>query len=76
MQPRTISAAKGAIYGTPGYHMNKKYWNTVVTDTVPKSLLQNMITHSYKEVVKKLPKNQQKNIPYTFGEPLSGMIQF
>lgn len=33
----------------PGYHMNKKHWNTIVVDgTVPKKLLLQMIDDSYK----------------------------
>ncbi len=38
----------------PGYHMNKKHWNTVIVDgTVPKKLLKEMIDDSYHLVVKK-----------------------
>ena len=33
---------------TPGYHMNKKHWNTIVVDgTVPRSRLLEWIDHSY-----------------------------
>lgn len=32
----------------PGYHMNKKHWNTIVVDgSVPRSLLLEWIDHSY-----------------------------
>jgi predicted DNA-binding protein (MmcQ/YjbR family) len=42
---------------TPGYHMNKKLWNTVNVDgMVPESIVYTMIDHSYEEVVKGLPK--------------------
>jgi predicted DNA-binding protein (MmcQ/YjbR family) len=45
----------------PGYHMNKKYWNTVMIDgSVPDNLLHGWIDHSYKEVIKSLPKNKQE----------------
>jgi len=38
----------------PGYHMNKKHWNTIVVDgTVPKKLLKEMIDDSYTLVNKK-----------------------
>ena len=41
----------------PGYHMNKKHWNTVVVDgTVPARLLKEWIDHSYELVVESLPK--------------------
>ncbi len=37
----------------PGYHMNKKYWNTVVLDgTIPAKEVFAMIDHSYDEVLK------------------------
>jgi predicted DNA-binding protein (MmcQ/YjbR family) len=42
---------------TPGYHMNKKLWNTVNVDgMIPESIVYAMIDHSYEEVVKGLPK--------------------
>ncbi len=35
----------------PGYHMNKKHWNTVIVDgTVPASLLKQSVSDSYKLV--------------------------
>lgn len=38
----------------PGYHMNKKHWNTVICDgTIPGNLLREMIDDSYSLVVKK-----------------------
>ena len=38
----------------PGYHMNKKHWNTIVVDgAVPKKLLKEMIDDSYTLVNKK-----------------------
>ncbi len=41
----------------PGYHMNKKHWNTVEIDSgVPEAELRNMIDHSYELVVQSLPK--------------------
>lgn len=42
----------------PGYHMNKKYWNTIFVDgSVPDNLIYEWIDHSYEQVVLKLPKN-------------------
>jgi predicted DNA-binding protein (MmcQ/YjbR family) len=39
----------------PGYHMNKKHWNTVVLDgSVPDDELQELIDHSYDLVVEAL----------------------
>jgi predicted DNA-binding protein (MmcQ/YjbR family) len=45
----------------PGYHMNKKYWNTVVLDgTVPSKEVLAMIDHSYDEVLKGLSKGKPR----------------
>ena len=47
---------------TPGYHMNKKHWNTVEIDTgIPDADLRKMIDHSYELIVKSLPKAAQAN---------------
>jgi predicted DNA-binding protein (MmcQ/YjbR family) len=41
----------------PGYHMNKRHWNTLVLDgSLPSSLVRELIDHSYELVVKSLPK--------------------
>jgi predicted DNA-binding protein (MmcQ/YjbR family) len=41
----------------PGYHMNKKHWNTVAIGSgVPERELRKMIDHSYDLVVASLPK--------------------
>jgi predicted DNA-binding protein (MmcQ/YjbR family) len=46
---------------TPGYHMNKKHWNTVEIDTgIPDAELRTMIDHSYELVIKGLPKPKVK----------------
>jgi len=44
----------------PGYHMNKKHWNTVLADgSVPDKLLLEWIDHSYDLVVKGLTRAQR-----------------
>jgi predicted DNA-binding protein (MmcQ/YjbR family) len=46
---------------TPGYHMNKKHWNTVQMDGgVPDTEVRQMIDHSYDLVAKNLPKARAK----------------
>ena len=46
---------------TPGYHMNKRHWNTVVVNgTVPRSDLYQWIDHSYELVVSKLTRAQKQ----------------
>jgi predicted DNA-binding protein (MmcQ/YjbR family) len=45
----------------PGYHMNKKHWNTVEIESgFPDGELRNMIDHSYDLVVKSPPKPRAK----------------
>ncbi|MFD0795345.1 MmcQ/YjbR family DNA-binding protein [Mucilaginibacter litoreus] len=42
---------------TPGYHMNKKHWNTVRTDGfLTDKQIKEMIDHSYEIVLNSLPK--------------------
>ena len=44
----------------PGYHMNKRWWNTVILDSsIPKGEIQRMIDNSYALVVKGLPKKER-----------------
>ena len=45
---------------TPGYHMNKKHWNTVELGTgIPDAEVRKMIDHSYELVVQSLPKKER-----------------
>ena len=45
----------------PGYHMNKKHWNTVVLDgVIPEQEIRKMIDHSYDLVVQSLPKAKRE----------------
>ena len=47
----------------PGYHMNKKHWNTIIIDgTIPVSKMLNWIDDSYSLVVAGLSKTQRKNL--------------
>jgi predicted DNA-binding protein (MmcQ/YjbR family) len=44
----------------PGYHMNKKHWNTVLIDnSLNDPLIKELIDHSYELVVAGLPKNKK-----------------
>ena len=44
----------------PGYHMNKRHWNTVVLDgSLGDDLLRELIDDSYRLVVEGLPKARQ-----------------
>jgi|WetSurMetagenome_2_1015567.scaffolds.fasta_scaffold322191_1 predicted DNA-binding protein (MmcQ/YjbR family) len=47
----------------PGYHMNKKMWNTIYMDgSISDKMLCEWIDHSYNEVVKNLPLKQQHTL--------------
>jgi predicted DNA-binding protein (MmcQ/YjbR family) len=48
---------------TPGYHMNKTHWNSIIMDSpVPDTLVQEWIEDSYKLVVAGLPKKNQEEL--------------
>ena len=47
----------------PGYHMNKKLWNTVTADgSLSTKILKEMIDDSYELVVRSLPKKAQEGL--------------
>ena len=47
----------------PGYHMNKKHWNTVEIDSgIPDVEVRKMVDHSYELVVSSLPKKQRARL--------------
>ena len=43
----------------PGYHMNKKHWNTVILEALDDAFAKKLIDHSYDLVVKGMPKKKQ-----------------
>ena len=47
----------------PGYHLNKKHWNTIVVDgTVRDDELAELIEHSYQLVVESLPQRVRSTL--------------
>jgi predicted DNA-binding protein (MmcQ/YjbR family) len=47
----------------PGYHMNKKHWNTVEIDSgIPGNEIHKMVDHSYELVVNSLPKAERAKL--------------
>jgi len=47
----------------PGYHLNKRLWNTVLLDgSVPDDELRAMVNHSYDQVVAGLTKSQRSSL--------------
>ena len=51
---------------TPGYHMNKRHWNTVqLVGGIPEVEIRQMIDHSYTLVVQSLPRTQRERLTST-----------
>ncbi|MGJ8692086.1 MAG: MmcQ/YjbR family DNA-binding protein [Thalassotalea sp.] len=47
----------------PGYHMNKRHWNTVILNgSVPQGEIERMIDNSFKLVVEVMPKRDQQSL--------------
>jgi predicted DNA-binding protein (MmcQ/YjbR family) len=47
----------------PGYHLNKRHWNTVTADgTLPEAEFWRMIDHSYDLVVQKLTRKDRTHL--------------
>ena len=56
-----LRAANSGII--PGYHMNKKHWNTVACDgSVSDKLIVELIDHSYDLVVSSLKKSEREEL--------------
>lgn len=54
---------------TPGYHMNKRHWNTVILDgSVPRGEIERMIDNSYALVVRGLTAAQRKALEVRHGK--------
>ena len=54
-----LRAAHPAI--TPGYHLNKRHWNTVLIDgSLPDEMLADLVEDSYDLVVSQLPRAKRR----------------
>jgi predicted DNA-binding protein (MmcQ/YjbR family) len=52
----------------PGYHLNKRHWNTVVLDgSLPDPMVRDMIEDSYDLVVSALPRATREALGWTGG---------
>lgn len=53
----------------PGYHMNKKHWNTIILDgTIPEKEIEAMIYSSYVLIVDKLKKKDRLALEAKYGK--------
>ncbi|WP_022824912.1 MmcQ/YjbR family DNA-binding protein [Hymenobacter norwichensis] len=60
---RAVELREQHDYVLPGFHMNKKHWNTVLIGTgVPGGQLRELIDHSYDLVRASLPKKQREEL--------------
>ena len=52
----------------PGYHMNKKHWNTIVLDgSIPPGEIERMVDSSYSLVVRGLKSAERKRLIVAYG---------
>lgn len=61
----TLAEALRETYAavTPGYHLNKRHWNTVILDgSLPDQTVRDMIEDSYDIVVSKLPQARRRTL--------------
>ena len=59
-----LRAAHAAVL--PGYHLNKRHWNTVIVDgSVPDDTIRDMIEDSYDLVVSKLPQSRRRALGWS-----------
>jgi predicted DNA-binding protein (MmcQ/YjbR family) len=58
-----LRAAHPAV--TPGWHLNKRHWNTVALDgSLPDDRVREMVEDSYDLIVAKLPRAQQLRLDW------------
>jgi predicted DNA-binding protein (MmcQ/YjbR family) len=61
-----LRAAHAAVL--PGYHLNKRHWNTVIIDgSLPDNAIRDMIQDSYDLVVSKLPRARRRALGWRGG---------
>lgn len=47
----------------PGYHLNKRHWNTVIIDgSLPEQMIRDMVEDSYDLIVSKLSRAQRRSL--------------
>jgi predicted DNA-binding protein (MmcQ/YjbR family) len=61
-----LRAAHAAVI--PGYHLNKRHWNTVILDgSLPEQMVEDMIEDSYDLVVSRLPASRRRELGWSAG---------
>ncbi|TMK98351.1 MAG: MmcQ/YjbR family DNA-binding protein [Actinobacteria bacterium] len=70
-EPQLADALRGAHASViPGYHLNKRHWNTVIIDgSLPDRMIDDMIEDSYDLVVSQLPGSARRGLGWTGDAP-------
>jgi predicted DNA-binding protein (MmcQ/YjbR family) len=68
-EPELAEALRGAYAAViPGYHLNKRHWNTVIIDgSLREQTIRDMIEDSYDLVVSRLPVTQRRALGHQTG---------
>jgi predicted DNA-binding protein (MmcQ/YjbR family) len=66
-EPQLAVALRGAHAAVlPGYHLNKRHWNTVILDgSLPEQMVRDLIEDSYDLVVGQLPASRRRALGWT-----------
>src|ERR671937_1114039 len=72
-EPGLAEALRGAHAAVlPGYHLNKRHWNTVMIDgSLPEQVLKDMIEDSYDLVVSALPASRRRALGWKKDESVA-----
>jgi predicted DNA-binding protein (MmcQ/YjbR family) len=70
-EPQLAEALRGAHAAVlPGYHLNKRHWNTVIIDgSLSERVIRDMIEDSYDLVVSRLPESRRRELAWTTDDP-------
>jgi predicted DNA-binding protein (MmcQ/YjbR family) len=67
MLAQQLREAHQAVH--PGYHLNKRHWNTVTADgSLPEQMIKDMIEDSYDLVVSRLPASRRRGLGWLADE--------
>jgi predicted DNA-binding protein (MmcQ/YjbR family) len=70
-EPLLAEALRGAHAAVlPGYHLNKRHWNTVIIDgSLSEQMIKDLIEDSYDLVVGQLPASRRRELGWTTDAP-------
>jgi predicted DNA-binding protein (MmcQ/YjbR family) len=70
-EPQLAEGLRGAHPAVlPGYHLNKRHWNTVIIDgSLSEQMIKDLIEDSYDLVVSQLPASRRRALGWTTDAP-------